>query len=330
MKPPHALGRRATVRFCGGMAAALAAGRVHAAIPNGPFRVGIVSVSLERTSAQFVALDTALREYGFRDNLTIELIRIDSIAEYEESMRALVRDGVDVIIGNGSEAALRAARQATTTIPIVTLAFDFDPVAAGLVASLARSGNNITGINVEQPQLAAKRAALLLQTAPGIRRVFVREDPTSANQTPGAVSALKAAGIEAHVIALDASPYDYEAALKDADGANGDALLVMASNSLFIDCDAIADVALRRRLPSSVAFSEFPTRGGLMSYGVDTVEMYRLAADYVARLLEGAHPTDLPLQQPVKFELVINLKTASALGLTIPRSLLFLADDVIQ
>jgi len=331
MKPPHAIGRRTAGRIGAGLAiAALSRGSASAS-PGGPFRIAIPTLTLTRSTSQFVAFETALRNAGWRDNLTIDLVEVQGGVEgYEPAMRDIVRRGADVIVGGGSEATVRAARNATKTIPIVVLAMDYDPVATGYVASLAHPGGNITGINVRQVELAAKRAEMLMAAAPGTRRVIILSDTLSADQSADALTMLHRSGIAVATVELRQYPYDYDAALGDADGRRGDALLLMTSTLIFSDCDEIAGIALRRRLPSSFAFSQFPTRGGLMSYGVDTTDMWGLLAQYVDRILKGARPADLPMQQPTKFQLVINLKTANALGLTIPPTLLALADDVIE
>jgi putative ABC transport system substrate-binding protein len=327
MKPPHAIGRRTVARIAAGLALA----RPSLAAAAGPFRIAIPTLTLTRSAPQFVAFETALRNAGWRDKLTIDLVEVRGGVEgYAPALRDIVRRGADIIVVSGSEAGMRAARDSTKTIPIVVLAFDFDPVATGYVASLAHPGGNITGINVRQVELAAKRAEMLLAVAPGTRRMIVLSDTLSVGQSVDALTFLRRSGVGVTTVELRQPPYDYDAAMAGSDGKRGDALLLMTSTLIFSDCDEIAEVALQRRLPSSFGASEFPTRGGLMSYGVDTVDMWTQVAGYVDRILRGARPADLPMQQPSKFQLVINLKTAAALGLTIPSNLLALADDLIE
>jgi putative ABC transport system substrate-binding protein len=326
MKPPSAIGRRAAV----GVAMMVLARGSLAAVPGGPFLVGMVTSQLTRSTPQFMALENRVRKAGYGDDLTFDLVAAHTYDENTRAVRDLVRRGADIILALGNEGAVRAARAATSTVPIVVLGMDYDPLAKGYVASLAHPGGNITGVNVRQVELAAKRAEMLLAAAPGTRRVIVLSDMLSEDQQAGALERLRVAGIAATKVELHQTPYDYDAALGDADGRHGDALLLMTSPTLFDDCDEIAAVALKRRLPSSFAFSEFPTRGGLMSYGVDTVEVYGMVGDYIVRILKGGRPADLPMEQPNKFDLVINLKTAKALGLTIPPTLLALADDLIE
>jgi putative ABC transport system substrate-binding protein len=328
MKPPHAIGRRTAAHIGAGLAMAALAGRSFAA---GPFRVVIPTLTLTRSAPQFIAFETYLRHAGWGNNLTIDIFDVQGGVEgYQPALSDIVRQGVDVIVCGGSEAIVRAARDATKTIPIAVLAFDYDPVAKGYVSSLAHPGGNITGVNVRSVELAAKRAEMLIAVAPGTRRVIVLSDPLSEGQSTDALTMLQRSGVAAATVEVRRHPYDYDAALGDADGRRGDALLLMTSTLIFSDCDEISEIALRRRLPASFGASEFPTRGGLMSYGVDTTEMWGLVAQYVDRILKGARPADLPMQQPTKYELVINLKTAKALGLTIAPTLLALADDLIE
>jgi putative ABC transport system substrate-binding protein len=239
----------------------------------------------------------------------------------------LVRLPADVIVTGGGEAA-RAAKQATRTIPIV-MGTGADPVRLGLVESLGRPGGNVTGVTSLSRELIAKRVELLRELLPKVSRVAVLWD-----ETPNAelsVKELKAAagplGTKIHPIRVR-GPKEFDRAFSAAAGEH--ALIVVATPSLFIERKRIADLALQHRLPTVVGGREYAEAGGLLSYAVSYPDLFRRAATYVDKILKGAKPADLPVEQPTTFELVINLKTAKALGLTIPPSLLHRADQVIE
>jgi putative ABC transport system substrate-binding protein len=246
-------------------------------------------------------------------------------------MTEFVRLPVDVIIAVGTEAAVRAAQDATHTIPIIMIAIDFDPIARGYIESLARPGGNITGIFLRQTELVVKRLDLLKEMLPSTTRVIVLWDEISADQAKAATARAEALQLQIKSIELrQPPPYGYEQAFAGLERTDGDALMVMTSPPLFVDRQQIADLALRLKLPSSFSFREFATVGGLTSYAPNFSSMFRLMADYVDRILKGAKPSDLPVEQPTSFELAINLKTATALGLTIPPSVMIRADEVIE
>jgi ABC-type uncharacterized transport system substrate-binding protein len=245
----------------------------------------------------------------------------------------LVRLRVDLIFAESTPAA-RAVKQATTTIPIVFSPIA-DPIGSGLVANLARPGGNITGITFMAPELGGKRLELLKQAVPGMTRVGVLlrpGDPSEATvksvleQTEAAARAL---GVQ--LLRLEAQgPNDFDRvfAAMSRERVGG---LILIPSAMFIDeRRRIVNVVVKDRLPAMFYFREFAEVGGLMSYGPNFRELFRRAATYVDKILKGAKPGDLPVEQPTKFELVINLKTAKALGLTIPPSLLGRADEVIQ
>jgi putative ABC transport system substrate-binding protein len=245
----------------------------------------------------------------------------------------LVRLRVDLIFAESTPVA-RAVRQATTTIPIVFSPIA-DPIVSGLVANLARPGGNITGITFMAPELGGKRLELLKQAVPGMTRVGVLShpgDPSEATvksvleQTEAAARAL---GVQ--LLRLEAQgPNDFDRvfAAMSRERVGG---LILIPSAMFVDeRRRIVNLMVKDRLPGMFYFREFAEVGGLMSYGPNFRELWRRAATYVDRILKGAKPADLPVEQPTKFELVINLKTAKALGLTIPQSLLQRADEVIQ
>src|SRR5712692_9882262 len=245
----------------------------------------------------------------------------------------LVRLRVDLIFAETTPAA-RAVKQATTTIPIVFSPIA-DPIGSGLVANLARPGGNITGITFMAPELGGKRLELLKQAVPGMIRVGVLShpgDPSEATvksvleQTEAAARAL---GVQP--LRLEAQgPNDFDRAFAAISRERVGGLILIPSAMFIDERRRVVNLMVKGRLPAMFYFREFADVGGLMSYGPNFRELFRRAATYVDRILKGAKPADLPVEQPTKFELVINLKTAKALGLTIPPSLLSRADEVIQ
>jgi len=225
----------------------------------------------------------------------------------------------------------RAAKEATNTIPIV-LAQDNDPVGNGLVASLARPGGNITGLATLTPELSGKRLELLKEIVPRLSRVAVLGTSTQ----PGNAQALRETELAAGVLAVQLQylevrgPEDIETAFRAATKARAEAVLPLASYVFNIHRTQTVHLALKSRLPVIYRTSEFVEDGGLLSYGVNIAELYRRAATYVDKILKGAKPADLPVEQPTKFELVINLNTAKQIGVTIPPNVLARADRVIK
>jgi putative ABC transport system substrate-binding protein len=242
----------------------------------------------------------------------------------------LVRLKVDVIVTGGSTAT-RAAREATSTIPIV-MTQDNDPVASGFVASLARPGGNVTGLSTLRPEISGKRLELLKEIVPGLSRVAV----LGASDNPGNAQALKevelAAGAsKVQLQYLDIrSPKDIEPAFQEARKASADGVLELGGPLLNVHQTALVNLAAKSRLPTMWVRRRFVEAGGLVYYGVDTADLNRRAAEYVDKILKGAKPADLPVEQPTKFEFVINLKAAKQIGLTIPPNVLARADKVIR
>jgi putative tryptophan/tyrosine transport system substrate-binding protein len=210
------------------------------------------------------------------------------------------------------------------------IAIDYDPLARGYVANLARPTGNITGLTLQQIELAAKRLQLMKHAFPDRQSATVFWDRSSADQWQATQSAAATLAIRLAGVELRELPYDYEGALTHAPADHRGILIVMTSVVLFRDRARLADFALRHRIPSMFAFREWVEPGGLMSYGPSITGMFARAADYVDRIARGAKPADLPIEQPTKFEFVINLRTAQALGLTFPPSLLAIADEVIE
>jgi putative ABC transport system substrate-binding protein len=257
--------------------------------------------------------------------------RVDRVPELAAE---LVRLAPEIIIASGPETVLRAVSSTTSSIPIVMLAVDYDPVALGLVASLARPGGNVTGVSVQQIELTAKRVELLREAVSGLIDVAVFSDAF----TTEASEQMRAAAAAADrlrlrltsVVVPGAPPYDFAAALETARQRGAGAVLALMSPGFFFDRWRFVEEVARHRMPASFGLREFVDEGGLMSYGANQNDMNALLADYVAKIFKGAKPADLPVQQPTKFELVINLKTAKALGLTVPQSFLARADEVIE
>ena len=250
----------------------------------------------------------------------------DRLREYAAEA---VRLKVDLIFAVSSS-AVRAATNATKTIPIVGLDLESDPVASGFVASLARPGGNLTGFFLDLPELNSKRLELLKEAIPGLARVAILWDPTM-NPEP-----LRAAKVAARSLGLSLQiveargPSDFEAAFRAAVRGRNRALMVVQSPMLAAYPRLIADLAAKHRLPATSIFSYFTDAGLLMSYGPNLNDLFRQAAIYVDRVLKGAKPEDLPVQRPTRFELIVNLKTAKTLGVAIPQSLLVRADLLIE
>jgi putative ABC transport system substrate-binding protein len=242
----------------------------------------------------------------------------------------LVALKVDVIVTSGTPASL-AAQQATRTIPIV-MAQLADPVGAGLVASLGRPGGNVTGLTTQDADLSGKRLEMLLQVVPKVSRFAVLIDETSPGSmliARGTQVAAQSLGVQLQSLGVR-GPEELDSAFSAMKEARAGALIVESSSLLFTSRTRLADLALKNRLPTMFAQKEYAEAGGLMAYSADFSDLFRRTASFVDKILKGAKPADLPVEQPTKFELVINLKTAKALGLTIPPSLLGRADEVIQ
>jgi len=298
-------------------------------------RVGLLSdeALIDEAAAGEPAFRNGLREIGYLEghNIVVERRSAEwSSDRLPDLARELVQLKVDIIVTIGGPAA-RAAKNATKTIPIVFVRVG-DPVALGLVPTIGRPGGNITGVSVDIADFAAKRLELLLQTLPGLRRVGALWDPTF---PPAAVElkvlegAARSLGVKLHVASVrDAT--EFERALLTMTKEHVGAIEVLPATVFTGQRKQIIGLVAKSRLPAVFQRREFVADGGLMSYGPSYAAMYRRAAFYVDRILKGAKPADLPIEQPTKFELVINLKTAKALGLTIPPSLLLRADQVIE
>jgi putative ABC transport system substrate-binding protein len=294
--------------------------------------LGSSSPSLEPTYVE--AFRQQLRHLGYIEgqHIAIEYRWAEGRADRLPNLAAeLVRLDPVVIVTTGTPGTL-AAMQATKTIPIV-MASSVDPVRSGIVASLARPGGNVTGFTILGPELEGKRMELLKRAVPRLSRVAVLWNPAN----PGIAFNLEAIEAAARALHVTVGPVvevrrveEMENAFSTIANARPDALAVLADRSLQAHRRRIVEFAVARRLPGMYPYGEYVDAGGLMSYAPSNTELFRGAATYVDKILKGAKPGNLPVQEPTKFELVINLKTAKTLGLTIPQSLLLQADRVIQ
>ena len=301
---------------------------------KGVARIGYLSAgSPAASSGRVESFRRGLRELGHIEgkNIAIEWRFAEGTPErMRELATELVRLKVDVIVAAGSTAS-RAAKQATSTIPIV-MAQVADPVGSGLVAGLARPGGNATGTSTIAPEISGKQLELLKELVPGLARVAIigtSNNPGNAQTLREAELAAGALGLRLQYLDVLASN-DIEVAFRSASKARADAVIVLATPFSFLERRRIAQLAAAGRLPAMYWSSELAEAGGLMSYGVNYIELFRRAATFVDKILKGARPGDLPVERPTKFELVVNLRTARELGLTIPSSLLARADRVIE
>ncbi len=331
----HRVQRRRFLISAGALLAApLAAGAQQAAKVA---RIGYLSTSLALSPHVRDAFLQGLRDLGYVEgrNVVIEYRDAEGKVERLPALAAdLVALKVEVIFVGGSTRVTLEAMQATKTIPIVFTSVG-DPVESGLVTSLARPGGNVTGLSTLGPELVGKRLELLKQTVPGVDRVAVLWLPgalgerTDKDMLTRADVASRALGVRLQFVEARGAD-EFVRAFSDMSSARAGALTVLPSNRFLRERRGIVDLAAKNRLPAVYASREFVDAGGLMSYGANEPDLFRRAAIYVDKILKGAKPGDLPVEQPTKFELVINLKTAQALGLTIPQSMLGLADEVIR
>src|SRR6266566_3736643 len=328
--------RREVLGVIGGAAWPLA---VWAQQPKNVPRIGFLvtgSIESPEARASLKAFDQGLREYGYIDgqNLLVEVRAADlKVERFPALASELVRLNVDLIVASNSLSA-RAVQQATTTIPIVVPVMG-DPVGDGLVSSLARPGGNITGLTFLGPELLPKRLALLKGALPTVSRVAALWHPraygerTMSDMMKETEAAARTLGVTLRLVAVQ-GPDELDRAFSTIAGEGADALIVFPSPMLFTERRPIVDLATKYRLPSMAMGREFAELGGLIAYGASIADLHRRAATYVDKILKGAKPADLPVEQPTRFELLVNLKTARELGLTIPREFLLLADEAIE
>jgi ABC-type uncharacterized transport system substrate-binding protein len=320
--------RTLLVTLAGGMLVAPLAGEAQ----QKTVRIGFLGNGSVGTTDYVGDLRRGLREFGYveGDRFIIEpRFAGGKLERLPELAVELVRVPVDIIVASGPEGA-RAAQHATRVLPIV-VAIMHEPVAYGLIASFARPGGNVTGLAFQESELVTKQLQLLHEALPQVSRVGVLYDPSGGGPSPlkAAEQAARAIGLTLKIFEVRAVE-DFPRAFEAAKQGRAQALLQLGSPLFGSNPVPVAELARMHRLPSMCEQQRLTAAGCLMSYGPNFSEMYRRAAYYVDKILKGAKPADLPVEQPTKFELVINLKTALALGLTIPQSVLQRADQVIQ
>jgi putative tryptophan/tyrosine transport system substrate-binding protein len=297
-------------------------------------RIGFLGNASAFASPLVEAFRQGLRERGWVEgqSIAIEFLWAEGQLERLPNLAAeLVRLKVDVIVAIGGTPVSLAAKRATDTIPIV-MAVGADPVGTGLVASLAQPGGNITGLTLFAPGLEGKRLELLKEAVPGMSRVAVVSNPVN----PAAARMVRETEVAAEALRIPLQllevrdPGEFEGAFAAATSAQADALIVLPDPMLTAQRTRIVELATKHRLPAMYGFREDAEAGGFMAYATDYPDLLRRAAAFVDKILKGTKPADLPVEQATKFELIINLKTAKALGLTLPPLLLFQADEVIQ
>jgi putative tryptophan/tyrosine transport system substrate-binding protein len=322
--------RRFVGAFAGGLVIARSVAEAQPAAKV--YRIGfLLGATGESVSSLFHALEEGLRELGYVEgrNIVFEQRYADGRMERLPDLAAeLVRLRVDVIV-TGSNIHVAAARRATTTIPIV-MVFTADPVGSGFVASLARPGGNVTGLTADaSPELWAKYLALLKEVVPKLSRVGVLGQVSTQVGFPELEAVSRRLDVALEVADIR-SPEDFDGVFATMIGKRVGAVLIVVGPLTYLLRQTIADAALKYRLPAITNVNQFAQAGLLMSYGPNLPDLYRRAALYVDKILRGAVPADLPVEQPSKFELIINLKTAKAIGITVPQSLRLRADEVIQ
>jgi putative tryptophan/tyrosine transport system substrate-binding protein len=310
---------------------------VQAQQPKKVFRIGyLIGGDSTSESARAEGIRLALRERGYIEGQNIAAdyrYAEGKVDRFSELAGELVRLKVDIIVVAGGNRINLAAKNATKTIPIVMVGASIDPVEAGLVESLARPGGNVTGITNLTRELGGKRLELLKEAVPKVARVAVLYEPTAPGQ---GLDVKEVLSVAARALRLTLQPWE----VRDADGLDKvfaamgkqrpDGLFVSSSRLMSDNQKRIVGFALKSRLPSTYGTREAVDAGGLMYYGADVRDSYRRVAYYVDKILKGAKPADLPVEQPTKFELVINLKTAKQIGVTIPQRVLGRADKVIR
>jgi putative ABC transport system substrate-binding protein len=325
--------RREFITLLGGAAVAWPlAARAQSAART--FRIGFLGPALTSPPpiGYYRAFLAELRELGYVEgtNLAVEHRPQDDPGRIFAVAAELMRSRPELIVAAGGENALQAVVGASIAVPIVMIAVNYDPIERGYVASLARPGGNITGVVLRRSEFAGKQVQLLAEAFPGRTRLAAVFDAQTADQLGAAEQAAKAPQMQIQPIKLENFPYDFGAAFRDASAGGAQMVLVLSSIYFTRFAPQITRLAAQHRLPAMYATKLYVDAGGLMSYGVDFTTMYRKAASYVGRILKGANPADLPVELATKFETVVNLKTAKAMGIELPTSVLLRADEVIE
>jgi len=327
------IGRREFIATLGSAAAAWSVG-ASAQQTGKVIRLGFLGVSLNSPPpiAYYQAYLARLRELGFSEgqNLVVEYGAVDDPRGPFVAAAELMRSQPDLIVASGPEVALQAVVGASRAIPIVVIAVNFDPIARGYVTSLAQPGGNITGVVFQQLELAQKQVELLTQAFPERSLLAVFFDAQTADQFSAAERTAKSLNLKVQGLKLENPPYDFVTAFQAAAAGAAQMGLVVSSPAFTVHRSRIAQLAIEHRLATMFTFKHYVEVGGLMSYGVEFPTMYRRAADYVAKILNGAKPADLPVEQATTFEMVVNLKTARAIGIELSTSILLRANEVIE
>jgi putative tryptophan/tyrosine transport system substrate-binding protein len=299
--------------------------------PTKVLKVGTVA-GTPRSSPQWIAFERRMAELGYQEgkNFSFDFLQAASADEYESLYRNLAFREPDIILAIGPEIGLKSALAITRTMPIVMIAIDYDPLALGYIASLARPSGNVTGVVFQQIELAAKRIQLIKDGFPDRLAATMFWDKLSADQWEAARSTATKLGFQLSGIELRQLPYDYEVALDQVPLDHRGMLIIPTSPSLFQDRTRLADFALRHRMLSMFVFREWVDAGGLLCYGPSITALFGRVAEFVDRMARGAKPADLPIEQPTRFEMVVNLKTAKAIGIELPTAILLRADEVIE
>ena len=317
--------------------AGLAAGRAqaaHAQQSGKSARIGVFAAATNSIMGPaYRAFLDNLRRDGFIEgqNLIVDL-KLSN-----QDLNALVAQAgdmaganPDVLVTLGPEVVLRPWMNTSHSVPIVFVAINFDPIAGGYVQSLAKPAGNVTGVFLRQPELAEKQVELLTEAFPERTRLAILWDYISAPQFAAAERRAKLLRLHVHSRKLENVPYDFDLAVRNAIEAGANMLLVLSSPFFASQLDHLVQLTVRHHLPTMFVFKGYVEAGGLMSYGVDNVAMFRQGATFVAKILKGAKPHDLPVELPTKYEMVLNLKTAKAIGVELPTSILIRADQVIE
>lgn len=320
------VGRR---ELLAGLSGAVAWPLVARAQPPASLHIGIVTIQ-PRTA--YAALDQRLRELGYIEgqNLVADYLNPERYPEgVPGAIKELVRRKVDIII-TAYQSAVKAAIAASDTVPAVMFAIDYDPVAVGFVKSLARPGGRVTGVYLQNLELASKRLELLKDALPSFEAATMFWDSWSEYHWKATSSAAASFGLRLAGVELQKQPYDYEGALASVPPNHRSTLIIPNSPVFYRDRERLAQFSIQHQIASIATLREFADAGCLLSYGADLSSITRQLAEYVDKIARGAKPADLPVEQPTKFELIINAKTAKAIGLNIPDKLLALADAVIE
>jgi putative ABC transport system substrate-binding protein len=285
-----------------------------------------------RTTPIYAAFDQRLHELGYIEgqNLVTDYLNPESQAEgVPGAIKELLRRKVDIIVAP-YESTVKSAIAASNTVPVVMIATEYDPLALGYIKSFARPGGNVTGVFLQQIELASKRLQLLKDALPSFQAATIFWDPLSEYQWKAISSVAASFGLRLSGVELLKEPYDYEVALASVPPDHRRTLIIPIAPAFYRDRERLAEFGIRHQIASMFAVREFANAGGLLSYGPDFPAIFRRVAEYVDRIAKGAKAADLPVEQPTKFELVINVKTAKAIGLDIPDKLMGLADAVVE